>query len=334
MRRSIRAAVTSVLCACVPASQAPHTLLNVSYDATRGLYDAINAAFSESWKESTGETVVVRQSHAASGKQARSVIDGLDADVVTLALASDIDRIASLSALLPVTWQSRLPHNSAPYTSTIVFLVRRGNPLRIRDWSDLVRPSVSVVTPNPKVSGGARWTYLAAWGYALRNAHGDERAARAFVGELYRHVPVLDAGARAATMTFAKRGIGDVLLTWESEALLVARGIGAGRVEIVVPSVSILAEPPVAALDRYTRKHGTHELARSYLHFLYSPQAQDIIARQYFRPRDTATLARYASQFPAVALFTVDDVATGWGEANAKHFADGGVFDQIFAAGK
>ncbi len=324
---------TLVLASPLGAQKKPRTLLNVSYDPTRELYADINATFTAAWHAKTGETVAIHQSHGGSGKQAHAVIDGLEADVVTLALAYDIDEIASIGHLLPRTWQDRFAQHSTPYTSTIVFLVRRGNPKRIRDWPDLVRAGVSIITPNPKTSGGARWNYLAAWGYALRRPGGSDSAARVFVTELYRHVPVLDAGARGATTTFAERGIGDVLVAWENEALLAVHELG-DRVEIVVPSVSIRAEPPVAVVDKYARKHGTEALATAYLEFLYSDTAQDIIARRYFRPLSAPALAKYTHQFPRMPMFTVDDVAGGWQKAQSRHFADGGVFDQIFAASR
>jgi sulfate transport system substrate-binding protein len=312
------------------ASQDPVQLLNVSYDPTRELYDEVNAVFARQWKDKTGQTVTIRQSHGGSGGQARAVIDGLEADVVTLALSGDIDQISERRGLLPQDWQTRLPHRSTPYTSTIVFLVRRGNPKRIRDWADLVRNDVAVVTPNPKTSGGGRWNYLAAWGYALRRPGRDASSARTFVAKLYRNVPVLDAGARGATTTFVERGIGDVLLAWENEAQLAAREAGGGAVEIVVPSVSILAEPPVAVVTKNAAKHGTTAVAQAYLEFLYTEQGQDIAARHYYRPQLASVAARYAKQFPALTLFTMDSVFGGWQRAHASHFADGGVFDQIY----
>ena len=303
-------------------------LLNVSYDPTRELYHDFNAAFARSWKAKTGQEVTVQQSHGGSGKQARAVIDGLEADVVTLALAYDVDAIAA-AGLLPANWQSRLPANSSPYTSTVVFLVRKGNPKRIHDWPDLVKPGVQVVTPNPKTSGGARWNYLAAWGFALRS-YGQEARARDFVTRLYRQVPVLDTGARGATVTFAERGIGDVLLAWESEAMLAANLLGKGKLEIVTPGVSVLAEPPVAVVDKVAAKHGTAAAARAYLEYLYSPEGQEIAARNYYRPRNQAVAARHAAQFPHLQLFTVDRVFGGWTKAQKTHFADGGIFDQIY----
>jgi sulfate/thiosulfate transport system substrate-binding protein len=303
-------------------------LLNVSYDPTRELYRDFNAAFVRSWKARTGQAATVQQSHGGSGKQARAVADGLEADVVTLALAYDVDAIAA-AGLLPATWQSRLPANSSPYTSTVVFLVRKGNPKRIHDWPDLVKPGVQIVTPNPKTSGGARWNYLAAWGFALM-AYGQEAKAREFVTRLYRQAPVLDTGARGATVTFVERGIGDVLIAWESEALLAVNQLGKGKFEIVTPGVSVLAEPPVAVVDKVAAKHGTAAAARAYLEYLYSPEGQEIAARNYFRPRDPAVAARHAAAFPRLRLFTVDQVFGGWTKAQKTHFADGGIFDRIY----
>ena len=313
-------------------AQKPVTLLNVSYDPTRELYQAYNAAFARYWREKTGQDVTIRQSHGGSGSQARAVIDGLGADVVTLALAGDVDQISARSGLIPPDWQSRLPHNSTPYTSTIVLLVRKGNPKHIRDWDDLVRPGISVVTPNPKTSGGARWNYLAAWGYALRRPGGDEAKARAFVTSLYGNVPVLDGGARGATTTFVERGIGDALIAWENEALLAVRELGSGKVEIVMPSITVLAEPPVAVVEKVAKKHGTLAVAQAYLEYLYTDAGQDIAAKHYYRPRLDAVAARFAGQFPKVALFTVAEVFGDWGKVQAKHFADGGLFDQIYQA--
>lgn len=307
------------------------TLLNVSYDPTRRLYEDYNRSFAKYWKEKTGEDVVIHQSHGGSGKQARAVIDGLEADVVTLALAYDIDVIAEKSGLLPQNWQSRLPDNSSPYTSTIVFLVRKGNPKNIRDWGDLVRPGVSVITPNPKTSGGARWNYLAAWGYALwADMDNPEDHAREFVTKLYRNVPVLDAGARGSVLTFIQRGIGDVLVTWENEAHLTVRDFGADRFEIVIPSVSILAEPPVAVIDRNVDRRGTREVAEEYLKFFYTPEGQEIAAKHFYRPRADHVARKYAHQFPHIRLFTVEKVFGGWQKAHKIHFADKGVFDQIY----
>jgi sulfate transport system substrate-binding protein len=306
------------------------TLLNASYDPTRELYQDFDRAFAAYWKGRTGQDLVVNQSHGGSGKQARAVIDGLEADVVTLALASDVDAIAERSGVVPADWRSKLPDGATPYTSTIVFLVRTGNPKRIRDWDDLARAGVSVITPNPKTSGGARWNYLAAWGYALERWNGDSTRAREFVTALYRNVPVLDAGARGSTTTFAERGIGDVLVAWENEALLARKQLGAGRFEIVVPSVSILAEPPVAVVETVARRHGTLAAAQAYLEYLYTPEGQELAARHYFRPRLAAVAAKYAARFPRIPLFTVDELFGGWKRAQAIHFADGGVFDRIY----
>jgi len=325
--------LTSVLGMVQAADPREITLLNVSYDPTRELYQDFNAAFARYWKEKTGVTVQVRQSHGGSGKQARAVIEGLEADVVTLALAYDIDALHIHGQLLPADWRNRLPHGSCPYTSTIVFLVRKGNPKQIRDWDDLVRPGVAVITPNPKTSGGARWNYLAAWGYA-RHRYGNEDKARDFVQRLLQNVPVLDSGARGSTTTFVQRGIGDVLLAWENEALLALREMGRDKVQIVVPSESILAEPPVAVVDRYVDKHGTREVATAYLQYLYSAEGQEIAARHYYRPRDPQVAARYAEQFPPLKLFTIDDEFGGWTKAQAEHFADGGIFDRICQSGK
>lgn len=308
------------------------TLLNVSYDPTRELYRDVNAAFAAQWKTQHGDNVTIQMSHGGSGKQARSVVDGLSADVVTLALAYDIDAIAD-HGLLDKDWQQRLPQNSSPYTSTIVFMVRKGNPQGIKDWPDLIRPGVQVITPNPKTSGGARWNFLAAWGYALKQPGGNEAKARAYVHELFQHVPVLDTGARGATNTFAQRGVGDVLLAWENEALLARRELGKDTFEIVVPSVSILAEPPVAVVDRNADKHGTRAIAEAYLKFLYSPQGQAIEARNFYRPRSPQVAQQFAAQFPRVNTFTIDDVFGGWRQAQAKFFADGAIFDQIGPGG-
>src|ERR1700737_3799472 len=312
-----------------PAFAEETTLLNVSYDPTRELYQELNAAFARQWKAKTGSTVTLRQSHGGSGKQARAVIDGLEADVVTLALAFDIDEIARRGKLLAIDWQAHLPYGSTPYTSTIVLLVRKGNPKRIRDWDDLVRPGISVITANPKTSGGARWNYLAAWGYALRR-WGGESAAQDFVRRLYRNVAVLDVGARGATTTFVERGIGDVLITWENEALLAVKELGQARVEIVYPSVSIVAEPPVAVVDKVAKKHGTESVARAYLEFLYTDRGQEIAARNFYRPRSQQVEKKYTRQFPTTSLFTVGNVFGGWTKAQARHFADGGIFDQIY----
>jgi sulfate transport system substrate-binding protein len=332
----LAAAIALVGCgAPAGARTPPHvTLLNASYDPTRELYQEFDRAFAAYWKGTTGQDVAVNQSHGGSGKQARAVFDGLEADVVTLALASDVDAIAERSRLVPADWRSKLPDGATPYTSTIVFLVRTGNPKRIHDWGDLARPGVSVITPNPKTSGGARWNYLAAWGYALERWNGDSTRAREFVTALYRNVPVLDAGARGSTTTFAERGIGDVLVAWENEALLARRQLGPGRFEIVVPSVSILAEPPVAVVETVARRHGTLAAARAYLEYLYTPEGQEIAARHYFRPRLAAVAAKYAAQFPRIPLFTVDERFGGWKRAQAVHFADGGVFDRIYGPGR
>jgi sulfate transport system substrate-binding protein len=306
------------------------TLLNVSYDPTRELYQEFNEKFAEHWKAETGEDVTVQMSHGGSGKQARSVIDGLEADVVTLALAYDIDEIAARTGKINADWQTELPDNSAPYTSTIVFLVRKDNPKGIEDWDDLVRPDVQVITPNPKTSGGARWNYLAAWGYALEHNGNDEQAAQEFVTALFRNVPVLDTGARGSTLTFVQRGIGDVLLAWENEAFLAINELGPDQFEIVVPSLSILAEPPVTVVDAVVDARGTREVAEAYLDFLYSEEGQDIAARNYYRPRMPAVAERYADQFPDLELFTIDERFGGWESAQQKHFANGGVFDQIY----
>ncbi len=313
-----------------PVAVADTSLLNVSYDPTRELYKAYNAAFAKHWKETTGEDVKIDSSHGGSGKQARSVIDGLEADVVTLALAYDIDEISARGGLLPADWQKRLPDNSTPYTSTIVFLVRKGNPKAIKDWPDLVKGDVQVITPNPKTSGGARWNYLAAWGYALKANNGDEAKAKDFVAQLFKHVPVLDTGARGATTTFVQRGIGDVLIAWENEALLALKELGKDQFELVVPSLSILAEPPVAVVDKVVDKHGTRKVAEAYLQYLYSPEGQEIAAQNYYRPRDPKVAEKYAAAFPKISLFTIDEVFGGWQKAQKTHFADGGVFDQIY----
>ncbi|MGH7513454.1 MAG: sulfate ABC transporter substrate-binding protein [Gemmatimonadales bacterium] len=312
----------------------PVTLLNVSYDPTRELYEDFNHQFAAYWKGRTGQDVTIRQSHGGSGKQARSVIDGLGADVVTLALAYDIDQIAEKGGLLPADWQSRLPDNSAPYTSTIVLLVRKGNPKNIKDWGDLARPGVTVITPNPKTSGGARWNYLAAWAWALRQPGGNEASAKAFVTKLYQNVPVLDAGARGSTTTFVERGIGDVLIAWENEALLAIKELGPGKFEVVPPSLSILAEPPVAVVDKVANKHGTKAVAQAYLEYLYTDAGQEIVAKHFYRPRNPAVAAKYASQYPKISLVTVNDVFGGWKKAHETHFADGALFDQIYQPGR
>jgi sulfate transport system substrate-binding protein len=305
------------------------TLLNVSYDPTRELYQDFNAAFARHWLAKSGKAVSIQQSHGGSSKQARAVLDGLAADVLTLALAYDIDAVAD-AGLVARDWQKRLPSNSAPYTSTIVFLVRKGNPKAIRDWNDLVRPGVQVITPNPKTSGGARWNYLAAWAYALKQPAGDDSKARDFVTRLFRNVPVLDSGARGATTTFVQRGLGDVLLAWENEAFLAIKELGRDKVEVVVPSLSILAEPPVAVVDKLVDKRGTRALAQAYLEYLYTPEGQEIAARHYYRPRLDAVAKKYAASFPKVALVTIDGLFGGWQKAHKTHFADGALFDQIF----
>ncbi len=315
-------------------ARADSELLNVSYDPTREFYKQFNAAFAAHWKAETGEDVTIDQSHGGSGKQARAVIDGLEADIVTLALAYDIDAIAERSDLIAKDWQKRLPHNSSPYTSTIVFLVRKGNPKGIKDWGDLVKGDVQVVTPNPKTSGGARWNYLAAWAYALKQPGGDEAKAQQFVADLYARVPVLDTGARGSTTTFVQRGIGDVLLAWENEAFLAIEELGKDQVEIVVPSTSILAEPPVAIVDKNVDAKGTRKVAEAYLAYLYSPEGQEIAAKNFYRPTDPAIAAKYESVFPKIPLVTVDEVFGGWQAAQAKHFADGGIFDQIYRPGQ
>ncbi|HTD04292.1 sulfate ABC transporter substrate-binding protein [Undibacterium sp.] len=315
------------------AHAADISLLNVSYDPTRELYQDVNQAFAKQWKAKTGDNVTIKQSHGGSGKQARAVIDGLDADVVTLALAYDTDAIAE-RGLLSKEWQKRLPHNSSPYSSTIVFLVRKGNPKAIKDWNDLIKPGVSVITPNPKTSGGARWNHLAAWGYALKLPGGSPSTAKDFLGKLYKNVPVLDSGARGATTTFVERGIGDVLLAWENEALLAIKELGPDKVEIVAPSTSILAEPSIAVVDKVADRRGTRKVAEAYLNFLYTDEGQEIIAKNYYRPTTEKASKKYASQFPHVKLFTIDDTFGGWTRAQKEHFADGGIFDQIYQPGK
>lgn len=335
LSRLVRGAAFAIgLVAGAGAARADTTLLNVSYDPTREFYKAINESFAAKWKAETGEDVTIEQSHGGSGKQARAVIDGLEADVVTLALAYDIDAIAQNSGLIEKDWQARLPNNSSPYTSTIVFLVRKGNPKNIKDWPDLLKDDVQVITPNPKTSGGARWNYLAAWAYALKQAGGDENKAKEFVGNLYSRVPVLDTGARGSTTTFAQRGLGDVLLTWENEAHLAVKQLDESKMEIVVPSVSILAEPPVAVVDKNVDDHGTRKVAEAYLQYLYSPEAQEIAAGNFYRPTDKTVAAKYADQFPDLPLVTIDDTFGGWQEAQKKHFADGGIFDQIYRPGQ
>lgn len=321
-----------ILITGLPAASAADkkvTLLNVSYDPTRELYQEINEAFAKKWKEQTGETIKFQQSHGGSGKQARAILDGLDADVATLALGYDIDTLAAKGGLVPANWQQKLPFNSAPYTSAIVFLVPKGNPKQIKDWDDLVKPGMQVITPNPKTSGGARWNYLAAWAYAKKKFGSDETKIAEFVGDLYKNVAVLDTGARGATTTFVERGIGDVLIAWENEAFLIINEIGKDRFEIVVPSVSILAEPPVTVIEKFAKKHGTEKAAKAYLDFLYSEEGQEIIAKHYYRPRSETVKAKYAGRFPKLELVTIEDFG-GWKKAQNDHFADGGYFDKIY----
>lgn len=327
-----RSMAVGVVLACVSATSvsAEVRLLNVSYDPTRELYKEFNEAFAKYWKARSGQAVIIRQSHGGAGKQARAVMDGLEADVVTLALAYDIDEIAERAKLLPVDWQKRLPHNSCPYTSTIVFLVRKGNPRGIKDWDDLVKPGVSVITPNPKTSGGARWNYLAAWGYIMKKPEGDESKAYDFVSRLFKNVPVLDSGARGSTNTFVQRRIGDVLLAWENEAFLAMNELGRDQFEIVIPSISILAEPPVTVVDKVVDRRGTREVAQAYLEYLFSPEGQEIAARHYYRPRLEEVAKKYEKVFPKINLFTIDEVFGGWKKAQKTHFDDGGKFDQIY----
>jgi sulfate/thiosulfate-binding protein len=329
---SVAIAAAMTWAVVLPVAQAADsvTLLNVSYDPTRELYESFNAAFVKYWKAKTGQTVRINQSHGGSGRQARSVIDGLPADVVTLALAADIDNIAQQAKLLPLNWESRLPNNSAPYTSTIVFLVRKGNPKGIKDWADLAKPGMQVITPNPRTSGGARWNYLAAWAWAIRQPGGNEQTARAYLTRVFKNVPVLDTGARAATTTFVQRGIGDVLLAWENEALLAIKELGPGKVEIVVPSVSILAEPSVTVVDKVVLKHGTREVATEYLKYLYSKEGQDIVAKNYYRPRDPQVATKYAAQYPKLNLVTIQALG-GWARVQQVHFGKAGIFEQISA---
>jgi sulfate/thiosulfate transport system substrate-binding protein len=319
----------AIVVLALPARGQESGLLNVSYDPTRELYQDVNAAFAKAWAAKGGKAIAIQQSHGGSSKQARAVLDGLEADVLTLALAYDIDAVAE-GGLLSKDWQKRLPNNSSPYTSTIVFLVRKGNPKAIKDWADLVKPGIQVITPNPKTSGGARWNYLAAWAYALRQPGGTDAKARDFVTRLYKNVPVLDSGARGATTTFVQRGIGDVLLAWENEAFLSIKELGPDKVEIVVPSLSILAEPPVALVDKVVDKKGTRAAAQAYLEYLYTPEAQEIAARNYYRPRLAAVAQKHAATFPNIQLITIDEVFGGWQKAQKTHFADGGVFDQIY----
>ena len=341
IRKTVRAAAAGLLLAAGAVSFAPTParaqeaqLLNVSYDPTRELYAEYNTRFTEHWKSQANQSVQVQQSHGGSGKQARSIIDGLEADVVTLALAYDIDAIATTGKLLPEDWQKRLPNNSSPYTSTIVFVVRKGNPKAIKDWLDLAKPGVKVITPNPKTSGGARWNYLAAWGWALKQPNATPETAKQFVASIYKNVPVLDSGARGSTTTFAQRNLGDVFISWENEAFLILKEFGADKFEIVAPAVSILAEPPVAVVDKVVDKKGTRKVAEAYVNYLYSPEAQEIAARHYYRPRNEEVFKRYQDKFPNIQLFTIEDVFGGWKKAQETHFADGGVFDQIYQPGK
>jgi sulfate/thiosulfate transport system substrate-binding protein len=331
--RTLAAAIVLGL-AATAGSAKDITLLNVSYDPTRELYQEYNAAFAKHWKTKTGDTVSVKQSHGGSGKQARSVIDGIEADVTTLALAYDIDEIAEKGKLLAPDWQKRLKHNSSPYTSTYIFLVRKGNPKGIKDWGDLVKPGVAVITANPKTSGGARWGYLAGYGWALKQPGGNDGKAREYITKLFQNVPVLDSGARGSTVTFAERGQGDVLLAWENEAHLALKEFGAEKFDIVYPPVSILAEPPVTVVDKVVDKRGTREVATGYLEYLYSPEGQEIAARNFYRPIDATVAAKYSKQFPPIKLFTLDEVFGGWTKAQKTHFADGGVFDQIYSKNK
>ena len=333
LRRGVLAFGASVgIAALAGAAIADTTLLNVSYDPTRELYQEFNAAFAKHWKAQGGEDITIKQSHGGSGKQARAVIDGLEADVVTLALAGDVDQLAKKGNLIPADWQKRLPQNSAPYTSTIVFLVRKGNPKGIKDWADLGKDGVEVVTPNPKTSGGARWNYLAAWGYALKQDGGTEEKAKDLVSRIYKNTKVLDSGARGSLTTFTERGIGDVLISWENEAYLATKELGPDKFEIVTPTISILAEPSVAVVDKVVDKKGTRKLAEAYLNYLYTPEGQDIAGKHYYRPRDEKAAEKYKDQFSPVALFTIDDVFGGWAKATEVHFKDGGFFDQIYGS--
>ena len=325
--------VGTLLSAVLTSAHADVSLLNVSYDPTRELYQDYNAAFAKYWKAKNNEVVTINQSHGGSGKQARAVIDGLDADVVTLALGYDVTALQEKN-LIPAGWQKRLPQNASPYTSTIVFLVRKGNPKQIKDWNDLIKPGIAVITPNPKTSGGARWNYLAAWAYELKQPGGNEEKAREFVGKLYKNVKVLDSGARGATTTFTERGIGDVLLAWENEAYLAVKELGPEKFDIITPSLSILAEPPVSVVDKVVDKRGTRKVAQAYLEYLYSPEGQEIAAKHYYRPRDAKVAAKYAKQFAKVNLITIDEVFGGWDKAQKTHFSDGGFFDQIYEPGR
>ncbi|WP_374497339.1 sulfate ABC transporter substrate-binding protein [Vogesella indigofera] len=331
MSFSSRQIIAALLLGSASFAYADVSLLNVSYDPTRELYQDFNTAFAKHWKAKTGETVTIKQSHGGSGKQARGVIDGLEADVVTLALAYDVDALHTEAKLIPANWQKRLPNNAAPYTSTIVFLVRKGNPKAIKDWNDLTKPGVEVVTPNPKTSGGARWNYLAAWGYALKQPGGNNAKAQDFVKKVFQNVKVLDSGARGSLVSFTQRGIGDVLLSWENEAYLATKELGPDKFDIVTPSLSILAEPPVSVVDKVVDKRGTRKVAEAYLQYLYSPQGQELAAANYYRPRDAKVAAKYADKFSKVKLFTIDQVFGGWTKAQKTHFADGAIFDQIIA---
>jgi sulfate transport system substrate-binding protein len=321
--------ITALTLTTLSVNAADVSILNVSYDPTRELYQDYNEAFAKYWKAKTGDNVKVQQSHGGAGKQARAVIDGLEADVATLALSYDIDQFYEKARLIPADWQKRLKNNSSPYTSTIVFLVRKGNPKKIKDWDDIVKPGISVITPNPKTSGGARWNYLAAWAYALKHNNNDEAKAKEFVTKLYKNAPILDSGARGSTTTFVERGIGDVLLAWENEAYLATKELGPDKVEIVVPSLSILAEPPVTLVDKYAKKHGTEKVAQAYLEYLYSEEGQEIAAKNYYRPSLESVAKKYANQFAKVNLIKIDDVFGGWQKAQKTHFNDGGVFDEI-----
>jgi len=334
IRRHLPLIAALALSLTAPLALAQTTLLNVSYDPTRELYQDFNAAFAKHWRALTGETVTIKQSHGGSGKQARSVIDGLEADVVTLALAYDVDALHDKAKLIPADWQKRLPQNASPYTSTIVFLVRKGNPKGITNWPDLARSGIDVITPNPKTSGGARWNYLAAWAYALQQPGGNADSAKAFVKRIYANTKVLDSGARGSTTTFVERGIGDVLIAWENEAYLAVKELGPDKFQIVTPAISILAEPPVSVVDKVADKRGTRKIATAYLEYLYSPEGQDIAGKHYYRPRDPKVAAKYAKQFAAVKLFTIDDSFGGWTKAQKTHFDDGGVFDQIYTPGR
>jgi len=333
LRQFFVAGVFAALTAAPAVNAADIKLLNVSYDPTREFYKEYNEAFSKYWKAKTGDNVTINQSHGGGGKQARAVLDGLEADVVTLAIAFDIDQLYQKRKLIPEDWQSQLPNNSSPYTSTIVYVVRKGNPLGIKDWNDLVKPGVSVITPNPKTSGGARWNYVAAWAYALKHNNNSEQAATEFVSKLFKNTAVLDTGARGSTTTFAEREIGDVLITWENEAYLVLKEFGADKYEVVTPSFSVLTEPPVTVVEDVARKHGTLEVATEYLKYLYSKEGQEIIGKNYYRPSDSEVAAKFDKQFPKLELFKIDQLG-GWNEVQKKHFADGGVFDQIYGPGK